>query len=147
MDWLPYASFAIGIIAAAGIYFQLYRTRKIRQTQLIADLTMRWDSELLAKSRERVLKLGNELGNAIRVADQANSEDLFVIMRIPNFFDSLAAMVEHGDLPEKLVLDLFGFPLGTYWKLYKDALTVDQLRGISRFQRLGNKALSKNIAT
>ena len=141
--WMPYAGFSTGITLAAVAIFQLYRTRKIRRSELINCLMQRWDSELLIKARSIVNKTGSNLKDKIEKTDNENSPELFLIFSIPNFFDTLGAMVEHGDLPEKIVMDLFGPPLRTYWNLYKDALTVGQLEGISRFEKLGNKALKK----
>jgi len=142
MDWLGYLSLAAGVSAAITLFIQLYKAQRVRQSELIASLSERWNSSPLEKSKELADSLGrDELPKAIRDAYEAASPDWYVLMRIPSFFNTVGAMVERGDLSEKLVLYLFGMELRHYWNLYKNALTAEQLEGIPGFQMLGQRVI------
>lgn len=135
---LGWASLAIGVVIAIAGIIQLWGMRKARRSELIATLGQMWDSKLLMETRQLANELGdaNKLKETINQGNKANSEEFFVLMRIPNFFDSVGAMVEHGDLPKKLAKELFGKPAGRYWDLYGNALSGKDLEGISHFRQL-----------
>jgi len=135
---LAWASLAIGAILAIAVIIQLWGMRKARLSELIATLGQMWDSKLLMEARQRANELGDtgKLKDTIDQGNKANSEEFFVLMRIPNFFDSIGAMVEHGDLPKKLAKELFEKPAARYWDLYGNALSGKDLEGISHFRQL-----------
>jgi hypothetical protein len=139
-SWLGYVSFGAGIIVALAIIFQLYQGRKTRQSELIANLSETWDSILLVESRQLARSFGKDgLLGALQDAYKANSSQWYILMRIPSFFNTMGAMVKHGDLPKKLVVEIFGTQLRDYWELYKNALTIEQVKDNSYFQALGEK--------
>jgi hypothetical protein len=135
---LAWASLIVGAVLAIAVIVELWRMRKARLSELIATLGQTWDSKLLMEARQRANELANtgKLKQAIDDGGKANSEEFFILMRIPNFFDSIGAMVEHGDLPTKLAKELFEKPAGRYWELYGNALSAIDLEGVSHFRQL-----------
>jgi len=135
---LAWLGLIAGVILAIVAIIQLGHMRKARLSELIATLGQTWDSKLLMDARQRANELADagKLKQAIDDGGKANSEEFFILMRIPNFFDSIGAMVEHGDLPKKLAKELFEKPAARYWELYGNALSGIDLEGISHFNQL-----------
>mgnify|MGYP001058702032 CR=1 FL=1 len=144
MHILVWVGIIAGIVTAIVAVVQLVGMRKARHSELIISLTQVWESPSLMKARQLANKLGDEgkLKETVDQSNKDNSETFFVLMSIPNFFDSLGAMIMKGDLPAKLARELFGAPAKRYWGLYENALTAADLKGVSRFQELGREKSS-----
>lgn len=78
------------ILIGAG-FFLAYRQweamRATRMAQLILELAAKWDSRELKESRQKVKKNAERLKQAIEEAHANNSEDLFDLVEVGNFFD------------------------------------------------------------
>lgn len=113
------------ILIAAG-FFLAYRqweaTRATRMAQLILEVAAKWDSRELKESRQKVKKNAERLKQAIEEAHANNSEDLFDLVEVGNFFDTLGVLVTEGYLTRRIAYDIFGQPEGSYYKMYKPIL-------------------------
>lgn len=144
MHILAWVGIIAGIVTAVIAVAQLVGMRRARRSELIISLAQMWESPSLREARQMANELADKgtLKDVIAQANKDNSKDYFVLMSIANFFDDLSAMITEGDLPPKLAKDLFGPPVKRYWSLYENALTVADLKGVSRFQELGKEQSS-----
>jgi len=113
------------ILIGGGFYFA-YREwqamRATRMAQVILNLSSQWDGEELKESRQKVKRNANRLKQAIEEAQKNNSEDMFDLVQVGNFFDTLGVLVTEGFLTCRIAYDLFGAPEASYYNMYKPIL-------------------------
>jgi hypothetical protein len=149
-----------GIGAWAGIR-QLREAKRVRQFEILSEIGKRWDDDLLVESRARTLHLDNrQLADRIRElwrpkgqSDDPDVGDLYVLLRIPNFFEDVALMAEAGGLELEWVWRIFGDSAIQEWRYWEEAIDVlrdaDDPGAYIEFQRLArdleNYDASRNL--
>ena len=109
-------------IGFAFAYKQWEATRAARMAQLILEIAARWDSKELKESRQKVSENAERLKQAIEEANANNSEDLYDLVEVGNFFDTVGVLIMEGFLSCRIAYDLLGEPEGNYYKVYKPIL-------------------------
>lgn len=110
---------AVGFVFA---YRQWEATRATRTAEVVIQLSTHWDSRELKKSRQKVKENAERLKQAIEEAHANNSEDLFDLVQVGNFFDTLGVLVTEGFLTRRIAYDLLSGPEESYYKMYKSIL-------------------------
>jgi hypothetical protein len=118
------------VVAGIGAWFavkQLDETRRDREIQLIAELGRRWDDDRMAEARDKQLEYTSEelCEEVVRWLEDPKSRDsqlLLLLLRVPNFFEDLAVMVESGGLDIKLVDKAFRALVLTQWSYWEQAI-------------------------
>lgn len=103
-------------------YRQWEATRATRMAQLILELVAQWDGRELKESRHKVKENAERLKQAIEEAHANNSKDLFDLVQVGNFFDTLGVLVTEGFLTRRIAYDILGQPEESYYKIYKPIL-------------------------
>jgi Domain of unknown function (DUF4760) len=122
------AAAVAGAIAAYLALGQLDETRRDRHVQVIADLGRRWDDAQLAAARKKQLEyasvpLSAKVERWLRYPD-TDSEAMLLLLRVPNFFEDLAVMVESGSLDLHLVSKAFKSPTLAQWQYWEPSIRV-----------------------
>jgi len=123
-----WATILTPIILAAALFYayrQWHSTQNARMADIILDITARWDSPEMETSRNKVCTSLN-LKQDIENASQANSMELFDLIRVANFFDSLGSLTAEGYLDCKLCYNLFGAAEESYYKRYRPIIEDSQ---------------------
>ena len=103
-------------------YRQWETMRAARMAQVILELAAHWDSNGLKESRRKVRENADRLKEAIEEATRNNSEDLYDLVEVGNFFDTVGVLVMEGFVSCRIAYDLFGEPEENYYKTYKSIL-------------------------
>lgn len=155
-SWLEkYQGFVVGSIGAclllwaAGVAtFQLRAARRTSYADLLGRLTEEWNSDSFIKSRHLIMQLApvemdleeqrRKVTERMRIAEQENHEDYFLLTRPLDFFEELAFLVRKNYIPLEHARRTFGGPIITYYKLFEDY--VKEMR-----QELGNEDAYKEL--
>jgi len=142
------ANIAMPIVIAIGFYFgwrQFDAIRKARMAELILTLYQMWDSPRLEKSRQKINEIGKaeKVKDAIIEADKQNSAELFLLVRVSNFFDTVGSLVSEGYLDKEIAYELMGSAFDNYNNLYsvflKDPNYKDFLRCYQELDKIFRK--------
>lgn len=148
-QWAPLWLTAIATcVLAAGVFLawlQLVEARKQRQIQVLSDFGQRWDSERLVEARDK--QAGYDSTDlAERVAEwllaPADAPDVRTLLRVPNFFEDLAIMVDLGELKIDYVAKAFKASAEREWAYWHDAISAmqnDTPASYSQFEALVNR--------
>jgi hypothetical protein len=131
IDWPAWLT-AIGTAVLAGgiviAVFQLRELKRDRSLQWIFEMGRRWDNEKLEHSRV-ALRACKEEALAAKVARwgtpgfSAEEEvEMTELIRLPNFFEDVALMFEHGRLNTDLVWQTFSGPAFEAWEGWKASM-------------------------
>ena len=93
-----------------------------RLTQIVLQLAERWESKEIRKSRQKVNENAKELKQAIEQADASDSEDLYDLVAVGNYFDALGVLVMEGCLSCSIAYNLFSESVQHYYGVYKPLL-------------------------
>jgi len=123
---------AFGAVAAAIAAHlalgQLDETRRDRHVQVIADLGRRWDEPELAAARRKQLEyLSVPLSRKVEqwlAHPDTDSEAMLLLLRVPNFFEDLAVMVESGSLDLSLVGKVFRSIALAQWRYWEPSVRI-----------------------
>ena len=114
------------LLLGAGIYLTITQwksSQNTRMAQIMLSITERWDSKQMEESRHAIFKYDPEaLRKAINEADKDNSEDLYKLIRVANFFDTVGLMVVEGLLKCETTYRLFGEAEANTYKYYAPIL-------------------------
>lgn len=132
MDALAWATWVLvtatlGIAVAALFALRsLGESKRDRHVQLIAELGRRWDEEKLAEVRTKPLAFDNvQLCEEITgCLASPEGSDLYVLLRVPNFFEDIALMVESGGVDEELVNRAFRDLTLDQWEYWEKAIAA-----------------------
>ena len=118
---------AVPVIIASGFYFawkQFDAIRKARMAEIILSLTGRWDSKALEDSRTaiNVIGKGDDLKEEIKQAHKQNKPELYPLVRVGNFFDTMGELINRGYLDKDMAYDIFGKAAIHYANLYSGIL-------------------------
>jgi len=127
------ATIATPIVLATGFYFawrQFDAIRKARMAEIVLMLYERWDSPLLEEARRKLNELGTEtrVKEELKKADRDNSPELYPLIRVGNFFDTLGKLVSEGYLDKDTAYELTGTAFETYKQLYSAILRDPDLK-------------------
>ncbi len=125
--WKDLATIATPLVLGGGFYFawrQFDAMRRTRMAELIMSLCDRWDSTALEEARQELNKIGaaDQVKEEIIKADKDNSENLYPLVRIGNFYDSVGILVHEGFLDKDIAYELMGTAFETYYGLYSGIL-------------------------
>lgn len=131
------------IVVGAGFYFA-YRHWKAderqsevlsnaRMSQIILQLTERWESPEIRKSRQKVNENAKRLKQEIEEADANDREDLYDLVAVGNYFDSVGVLVMEGCLSCTIAYDLFSESVQHYHNVYKPLLQDAEHAGKFRY--------------
>lgn len=91
----------------------------------MADLSRRWDEELLTRSREQAAtygKEGPELRARMAELDEEQSEELFILQRIPNYFEDLGVLQAVGAISLDMIVESLGRTAVDTWAKWDDSV-------------------------
>ena len=109
------------VIALIIALTQVRAINKARQNDALTGWSRRWVEEPLEQARLAVQKIGDarQMWNQLAPIAPGQSEEWFLFMRIPTFFEELGSSTLHGKvLKVELVYELFGTPIEHYWGSY-----------------------------
>jgi hypothetical protein len=129
---------ALGFVSAAFAAFLAYdqvkETRRDRYIEAILEFGRRWDDDKLTEARESLLAY-----NRATIADHIkkclnhpSGSDLYVLLRVPNFYEDLAMVAEAG-LDGDIVAKHFGPDVLKEWAFWEDAIYLLRQRDGSAY--------------
>lgn len=126
------SGFSIEAVAAMAtlilVGFGLLFARKQMHASLMNDMSARW--EQLMDARRAVSDYNGhpeKLLDDIKRFNAENSEEYYLLTKVPNFFEDLAIQIDERTIPLKMVAKSFGYALKFYWELWALA-TIEYLR-------------------
>ena len=134
------------VVAAFRALGQLTETRMDRHLQVIGELGRRWDADDLVTARNKVLpydevQLAEEVAKCLA---KPGSGELQVWLRVPNFFEDLALMVELGGLDMRPVDLAFGYMVKRGWQHWEPSIIeMRKTRGADLYAQF--EALAKQV--
>ncbi|HEX8100108.1 MAG TPA: hypothetical protein VF660_07900 [Actinomycetota bacterium] len=122
------ATFFVIFVATTTATKQLSETRATRLTELMTDLSRRWDepSMLHARQVEGSFRTADRLRAKFPRLYEKNHSKAYEALRIPDFFEDVAIFVKEGHLPPETVRLSLGTPMVRHWDYWKK--TVDYFR-------------------
>ena len=93
-----------------------------RLTETVLRLFELWESPEMRKGRARVNVDAKQLKIAIEEADKQNSDILFDLVVVANYFDSLGVLVIEGCMSCSIAYDFWKEPVYHYHNVYKTVL-------------------------
>lgn len=129
VNWTDIATAIGGLIAAVTLlvglalaFIQLRSINRAREIEAITDRSRRWEEDSLVQARLSVSRIGDarELWNYLNGLEPGKSEEWFLYMRIPHFFEDIGVSTLHSKaLKKELVYELFAPPIELYWGWYR----------------------------
>lgn len=113
----------VGIIGLVFVYWQCYLMRKSRESELLMQLTMLWNSDEYIRARKVVGEHLDNLAQKTEEYEQKNEEDYFLIVKVGNFFEHLGVLVDRNYLPRKVLIELLGSSIKYYYEIFVDYIT------------------------
>ncbi|MGH2635316.1 MAG: DUF4760 domain-containing protein [Actinomycetota bacterium] len=113
------------VVALIGIALAWAAATRSRHAALMADISKRWDEDLLAEARQLAAPFVDDpwlLRSYLSVLVEMGSEKRFVLERIPNFFEDLAVLLRAHAISFAIVEDTFGLGLVKTWDQWKPAV-------------------------
>jgi hypothetical protein len=130
------ATLVVAVVAALFALRQLREIRRDRHVELIAELGRRWDDERMAQSRAPARRydshqLAERLGAWVASRDAAEIDtererETLQLMRVPNFLEDVALMVEAGSMTPELIDRSLGSITTATWEFWEEA--VEEMR-------------------
>jgi len=104
---------------------QLAQAKRDRHINILSEFGQRWDDARLVEAREKQRGYANtELATAIKQwAEGGKAGDIPILLRVPNFFEDLALMVELGELERPFVARSFKTMARREWAYWELAVT------------------------
>jgi hypothetical protein len=121
-----------GVLAATALaaliigYSQVLEASRSRTATLMADLSRRWDNELV-EPRRLMGVYGRELEAWVRYFYEEDDESFYILERIPNFFEDLAVLRQAGAIPIEMIEQSLGWTVWAMWERW--AASIQFLRG------------------
>ena len=101
---------------------QLRRSARAAESQHVMDVLKRWDEDPLEKARHELNKSDNptELLETLKNYDKAGDKKLFVLLRVPGFFEDLGWLVFGvGVVKVESVRSALGSSVTYYWERFE----------------------------
>ena len=115
----------------------LVEAEKARRAQVLTELSKRWDDPLFSESRRKVSSFEGDpegLSRRLRELDRKNHRDFYVFIRVANFFEDLALLVDEDAVSLELVEKSLGTPVGYYWNLFRCYILAEQQQEPATFE-------------
>ena len=148
---------AIGIVVTAGLvvlglilaFFQIRALDKSRDIEALTSRSLKWEEPPLAKARLTVTQIGDarELWNHLNALEPGLSEEWYLFMRIPHFFEDMGiACLQAHAVDKKIVYEMFAPPIEHYWGVYRTFMEeyrkkLDDQRLFEWFEKLATEML------
>jgi hypothetical protein len=119
----------VGAVAAWFAFDQVKETRRDRHIQVLSEFGRRWDEDLLSEARSKQREYDDvELAGEVRkwIRDPSAAADVPILLRVPNYFEDLAIMVECGRLEREYVARSFSMLAVREWEYWERA--VNEMR-------------------
>jgi hypothetical protein len=102
------AVLSLGLLFVAGgiAWWQLHLADKARHTEILVDLSRRWDDTLLAEARMLAATYEGrpkDLRDDILRFSQSNDPKYWTLIRVPNFFEDLGILESEGVISTALI--------------------------------------------
>lgn len=134
------------LVTAAGAWFayhQVKAARDDRHVQVLSEFARRWDDPLLWEARTKQFDLTNKqladlVGRWFDSKDPS-ARDVPLLLRVPNFFEDIAVIVEAGNLELKYVArSMASLVIGQwdYWELAINKMRETAETSYVEFERL-----------
>lgn len=133
---------AVPIVMGFGFYIawkQLDAIKRARTAETILSLYTRWDSERMENSRKALMGLNDSVAikNKIKQTHRSGSDELYPLIRVANFFDTVGSVVYRGYLDKYVAYDLMGDAFDKFSQLYSGILLDPEYKNFFRcFQDL-----------
>ncbi len=137
VTWVDFATFVVIFFAAVFAGFQVISQRKAREAQLMTDLSARWDSAALTRARRLVSAPPSNPAAILARMTELEAQDsaaFFALLRLPNFFEDLAILVEEGSISLRVVKKSLAGAIRTYFQLYKLFVESEQKASPSSYE-------------
>lgn len=117
------------VISILLVREQLAGERTDRHVQWVTEIGRRWDSPELEESRiKRSTYTSAQATELIRLwiagDPRIREEEVWTLLRVPNFLEDVALTVEVGDLDPHLVWRTLAGPLVLEWEFWRDAANL-----------------------
>lgn len=126
MSIVDIAIIATPVIILVGFVFmyrQLKANQNTRLAQIILSMTEQWDGPVMKEGRRKVNACGTELKARIeKEQNDPNSEELYNLVGVANFFDSLGLLVMEGLIDTRVAFRLLGRAEDYHYNLYRPLL-------------------------
>ena len=119
--WADWINLGILVVLIGGIVFtwlQIRAMRRARDADLLAHLTMLWESEPLTKSREAIQASKQNLPQALEESLKRNVPQFIKLIAVANFFETIGLLVDLKSLGHKAAKELFESAVWEYYRLY-----------------------------
>jgi hypothetical protein len=118
------------IVALVGIALAWAAATRARHAALMADISKRWDEDLLVEARELAFPFVDDprlLRAYVSMALDKPGKKYVTLVRIPNFFEDLAILLRAHAISFRIVKDTFGLGLVDTWDRW--SLAIQYIRG------------------
>lgn len=140
---LQIATIVTPIVLAGGFYFawrQFDAIRKARMARLVLSLYEVWDSPRLEEARQKLNEIARpeEIKNKIIEATENNSAELYPLIRVGNFYDTVGSLISESYLDKDIAYELMATAFDRYNHLYSAILRDPNFKDYFKcFQELG----------
>lgn len=115
------SSAVVAVTAVIALFLapqQIRELRRNRRAQVLPALRSQWDSVAMTEARQLVgsFDTREDLNLAVRTAERAGSEELYILMRVPNFWEDLGTLVDVGAADYDTVRRIYGIDIGSDWE-------------------------------
>jgi hypothetical protein len=119
------------VLIGSGIIFagiQVLEAKKTRYADIAIRFAERWQEAPLVESREALTVFHTAIGlrNEIERAQRDEQRKFHLLLRIPNFFEEVAAAERFGWIPVEWVYSTWGSGIPALWDTWRP--TIDFLR-------------------
>jgi hypothetical protein len=136
------------VLVAAIALRQLAELRRDRHVHVLIELGQRWDGADLQAAREKAIELGDtEIARLASLSnkpsrDAAARQSLVLLLRVPNYFEDLAVIIEESRAEIDVVGRLFKALIVDEWEFWKPAITAwreDDAFVYTQFEKLATR--------
>lgn len=113
------------LIAAILAYHQLRETRRAREAETGLDLLRRWNEDPLVCARQKVTDCEEDahaLEELVRKERVANTKDYYVLIREPEFFESVGVLHKRKVVDYEFIRDAMISAIIQRWHLWQPAI-------------------------
>lgn len=128
---------AAAIVAAFLAPSQIREARRSRRAQAIMTVYAEWASSHMQEARMRLRSFGDS--NQLLKAMTPPTKDAYLLLRVPNFIETLAVLVDAGAVEYDLVRKIYGSDIRRYWDLWEPVISfaVEQEGQSSMYEAFG----------
>jgi hypothetical protein len=119
---------AVVVVALLIAIWQVFEARRTRHGEVFFDLSRRWDEELLKEARYNEAKspTPEALRDRLRDLRKKRAEEYYILVRVPNFIEDLAIMIERKIVSYDDVLASLGTPVLAKWERWEPSVMFER---------------------